>query len=273
MEGKAQESLRPFTVWQVTVACALGSPLAGSWLMARNYSNWGEKSKSLATLGLGLLGTLALVGVGALIPTRASEGWLPLSAMVTMKYLAEHLQGASVAKHRSNGGAIASWWNAFGVGIAGLLLVSAIVLGVVFATNKEPKVDGPYVVSSAAVPTVFEKLEKKKGEGSFAAFIFFADGKQTDQNAVNLQFSFENGRVGLDWVLRAPINIRDKDRFKTFAEKLGYNVEAKEQNGVRYLRVERGGDLRELCRRILYELYGVPSDGEIGLMLSGIKWP
>jgi hypothetical protein len=264
---------KPYTYWQVTVATALGSPIAGSWLMARNYSAWGEKRKSVITVCLGIVGTLLLVGLGSLAQKGTSGSSVALIGLFATKYLAEHLQGATIAQHRAAGGAIASWWRACGVGLAVMIVIFLGIIGVVTITAKEPKVDGPYAVTSAAIPAICEKLDKAKADESFAAFIFFAGGKQTADYAVNLQFSYENDCVGLDWVLRAPINLRDKDRFKAFAEGLGYRVEAKELNGVRYLRVEKGGNLQELCRRILREQYGMATDSEMGLMVSGISWP
>jgi hypothetical protein len=42
-------------------------------------------------------------------------------------------------------------------------------------------------------------------------------------------------------------------------------------NGVRYLRVENG-NIVELGRRVMQNMYSVPAGGELGLMVQGISW-
>ena len=52
----------------------------------------------------------------------------------------------------------------------------------------------------ANIPTVFEVLKKNgKDAASWAQFCFGIQDKSVSDNAVNLQFSIENGRIGFDF--------------------------------------------------------------------------
>jgi hypothetical protein len=60
---------------------------------------------------------------------------------------------------------------------------------------------------------VFQRLATSGVDGTLAVFLFGANGPskpKTDE--LTVQFSIENGRPGLDWVLEDPPNIAAKDR-------------------------------------------------------------
>ena len=90
-------------------------------------------------------------------------------------------------------------------------------------------------------------------------------------NALNLQVSVEQGRAGFDWVLLAPRNIEDRERFMRFATDAGYQVEAREMNRVTYLRVE-GGDLAALLSGVVVKLYGVSESMQLDMIAEGFAW-
>ena len=100
-------------------------------------------------------------------------------------------------------------------------LIVVIVILVSFVALMKKKIVVEPKVKVADVPAIFEKLRAAGKDGSFAALAFTPPG---EPEAVNIQFSIEDGRIGLDWVLIGPLNIRDKKRFAQFAEKLGYRI-------------------------------------------------
>lgn len=125
----------------------------------------------------------------------------------------------------------------------------------------------------AELPVILDRLEGTRKDGNFAAFMFVPPGRRSPKEAVNLQFSLEQDRLGLDWVLLAPANIEDKERFAQFATVRGYQVMEREMNDVKYLRVEEGGDLQALGTAVICELYAMAPESPLDLISEGFPWP
>ena len=121
------------------------------------------------------------------------------------------------------------------------------------------------------VPEVFNHLKLNGKDGSFACFCFSLREAQSNHDAVNIQFSIEHGKIGLDWVLISPINIRDQAEFIQFAKSQGYNPMESEMNNVKYLRIEENKDLPGLCVAVLRNLYRVTDQDRIDLVTDGFK--
>ncbi len=127
------------------------------------------------------------------------------------------------------------------------------------------------VITVDQIPRVFGQMAQSHANPTFAAFAFMTPDRPAVQDAINLQFSMEGGRPGFDWVLIAPRNIQDKDRFLAFAASAGYAASAKEMNGVKYLRVE-DGDLPQLCMSVVTGMYGLKPSDQIDLIAEGFEW-
>lgn len=155
-----------------------------------------------------------------------------------------------------------------------ILILVAVILTfcVVFVLAKKRFVAAEAKVKITDIPAIFEKLQAAKKDGSFAVFCFLPPGGQSSKDAINVQFSIEGGRIGFDWVLIGPSNIRDKDKFAQIAERQGYKIVEREMNNVRYLRVEEG-NLPELCRASIRDLYSMSPDTELLLIPNGFSWP
>jgi hypothetical protein len=111
----------------VYIASALGSPIVGAILIARNYSHLGQKSKARWAVILGIAGTIAAIPALYYLPQSLTlAGQLVL--MLVTGGLAEYLQGAAIKEHVRHGGALASRWLAAGAGTIGLAVTGGLLL-------------------------------------------------------------------------------------------------------------------------------------------------
>jgi hypothetical protein len=122
------------------------------------------------------------------------------------------------------------------------------------------------------IPAVFARAKAQAKDESFAVFVFAPPGGSLSKDAINIQFSFENGRIGLDWVLLSPPNIKDREQYERLATSLGYKINAKEKDGVKYLRIE-DGDLPRLCEKAICDLYSLRKESKVGLLVHLMSWP
>jgi hypothetical protein len=115
-------------------------------------------------------------------------------------------------------------------------------------------------------PAMVSALSSHSSEGSFIAL-----GSEAVPD-LNVQFSFENGAVGFDWVLLAPKNIEERARAESLAAGRGQELAEQSMNKVSYLRTTRG-DLAGLCRAILQDLFGVSPTDRLWVEAHAVEWP
>jgi hypothetical protein len=125
-------------------------------------------------------------------------------------------------------------------------------------------------VSASQIPAVVSQLKAFGKDSSFVVFVFMPEGKVApeDEEGVNLQYSIENGRIGLDWVLLAPQNIADKEKIAAYIADRGFAANMREMNKVSYLRVENG-DVADLGARIATEFYHLDPADQVDLIVDG----
>src|ERR1035438_8819477 len=82
----------------VGLATFLGTPIAGSILMAVNYRRLGKGSKAAAALVIALLVTALALWLGSLMPQGTSAG-IAFGLFFAARSSAKSLQGAAVAQH------------------------------------------------------------------------------------------------------------------------------------------------------------------------------
>lgn len=109
------------------------------------------------------------------------------------------------------------------------------------------------VITSADVDEVFRQISVQAVESSFAVFRIETDD---GDDAVEIQFSVEDGNTGLDWILMSPANIQHKSKVIRYALSKGVEWQEREMNGWLYLRVEQG-DLVGFCTSLIENLYQV----------------
>ena len=149
-----------------------------------------------------------------------------------------------------------------------VVLVAAVVLAIALLRTRVVK---PVRVTAAEFPRILAAVSASTRTPTFAAFVFTTPDQQNPKDAVNLQFSLENGRAGFDWVLLAPRNIKDKDSFVEYLRLRGYSYSERKMNGVAYLRIE-GGDLAQLCSDVVTRLYARPRDEPMDMIVEGFEW-
>src|ERR1035441_7111416 len=128
-----------FNAESVGLATFLGTPIAGSILMAVNYRRLGKGSKAAAVLVVALLVTALALWLGSLMPQSASAG-IALGLLFAARSAAKSLQGAAVAQHVLYGGKLGSKWAAAGLGLGLLAIVVGGYLVVDSALNPKVKI-------------------------------------------------------------------------------------------------------------------------------------
>ena len=128
-----QEPIPSYTLFDstsVAIATLLGSPIAGTGLMALNYQRLGKKNAAITALAIGIAATGVAIAFGNHVPTYATTG-IAVGLLVTTMNLARSLQGATVKQHVLRGGQLGSRWAAAGLGLVLLVVIlgGAILVG------------------------------------------------------------------------------------------------------------------------------------------------
>ena len=124
---------RLYSIAQITVATFLGSPLAGSLLLAHNFRELRVAKAALRSVIWGVVSTVILLVVAPWLPEKFPNAALPVGYCFAMRQVATHFQGASISNHFSVGGKKGSWAATVGIGLACLVLLFGLFFGVLFA--------------------------------------------------------------------------------------------------------------------------------------------
>jgi hypothetical protein len=108
----------------VGIATFLGSPVAGTGLMALNYKRLGKKNNAIATLAIGVAVTGVAIAFGGRIAAYATTG-VAFGLFLATLNVARSLQGPTVEQHVERGGQLGSRWAAAGLG----LILLAVIFG------------------------------------------------------------------------------------------------------------------------------------------------
>jgi hypothetical protein len=139
-------------------------------------------------------------------------------------------------------------------------------------TNSLSTLEPDYpLVSLPELPLIVERLRQGSGNPRYAVFMFIPRDSM-DEEFVNLQYFIETGVLGLDWVLLGSRNIQDQDAVQVPASDFGYRFEPREENSVKYLRVE-GEGLVKLGMKMFRDLYHLGPADQVQILAEGFQWP
>ena len=125
---------RLYDVGAVFLAAFLGSPLAGTILIASNYRKLGQGGNGVLALILGAAASAGLVFMG--LKSTAGPGVASIVLFVCTGLAARELQGNAIKTHVAWGGQLFSKWRAVGVAIVTTLLLGCGLVGYLYYTGQ-----------------------------------------------------------------------------------------------------------------------------------------
>ena len=148
-----------------------------------------------------------------------------------------------------------------------LLIFPAAIAMYIFWRARRDRGIRRKTIPVADVGEVFRQMSAQGVETSFAVFAIRTAGQDQD-DVVEIQYSVEDGKTGLDWILMSPANIAEKPKVIQYAASRGVEWQEKEMNDWLYLRIEQG-DVAALCRSLIEDLYHVE---QVELKYGGFRY-
>jgi hypothetical protein len=164
------------------------------------------------------------------------------------------------------------------------VIIVGLVIAAIFAGQQpgyvvtdRDKVGMPRLLNQAEahlsdLPSLVDAMSRGSASVRYATLIFNTPDRPSEDDALNIQISLDNGKIGFDWVLLGQRNIEDREKFMTFARTQGVEPVARSMNGVSYLRVE-GTDIAKFTANVVTGMYHRPSNDPLGLVYEGFAWP
>lgn len=118
-------------------------------------------------------------------------------------------------------------------------------------------------------PNLIGALSKQNNKDSFLVFMF---GDNEKHNGLNIQLSIDKNGIGLDWVLVAEANKRDKDLFIDTVHKFGYKCEEKKGLWAKYLRITESDDFVALAKAIIIDMYDEDESTIFDVVIEGFEY-
>jgi len=124
----ANSNLRLYSIAAVGLATFSGTSIAGAYIMAATLKALGREreAKSVWYIGIGIFVAMTLAGF--FLPDSVPAMVFTLPPIFAMNAYARQLFGPQVTRHKTQGGAFHSLWQAFGIG----LLFSLVIVAVMF---------------------------------------------------------------------------------------------------------------------------------------------
>jgi hypothetical protein len=133
---------RLHSIGQIVAGTFIGGPLAGAWLIARNYRALGEPAQARGALIWGVVATAAMVALVVILPEGTPNGVIPVAYSLVMGQIAHKLQGPRIKAHLEAGGRKGSGWLTVGIGAACLVVFFVVAMAAFLAMPLERLVYG-----------------------------------------------------------------------------------------------------------------------------------
>lgn len=139
-----QEPLFPSTITHklyneraILIATFVGGPLAGGYLLARNFGTFNEPAKAGKTW-IVTIGVMLLLAGSAFVPAADAIPGVVYSLLFccTAHFAARKYQGSSIALHQTNGGEFYSTWRAVLTGLVFLVLMFGLILALFYIQDR-----------------------------------------------------------------------------------------------------------------------------------------
>jgi len=135
------DNQRIYNLKQIEGACVIGSPIVAGILIFYNYKNFGEKSKGIAWIFIGIIWTIAVIGLAMLIPdnlVKSTSMVVPMLNGLILYPIIKRLQGEKINEHFNNDGKKGSNWLVAGLTIAfvAMIFVPIILLNRITPINE-----------------------------------------------------------------------------------------------------------------------------------------
>jgi len=111
-----------YNIKAVVIATLFGTPLAGGYLMARNYIHLGNKKNAKRTLLCTLLVVTITYVFGNLFP-NIHPFVVTMPELLAMMHGMKMLQGDALKIHQGNNGKFESCWRAFGISLVIMIVI------------------------------------------------------------------------------------------------------------------------------------------------------
>lgn len=116
-----KQKQRTYTVGQIGVCTFLSGPIAGGWMLSKNYAAFGEEDKSRAALMYTGLGIIALCALLPFVPENFPSSAIPAAYTGAVGYVAytdkENIETFTRQSH----------WKAFGLSLVSLVIFLVLI--------------------------------------------------------------------------------------------------------------------------------------------------
>lgn len=120
-----KQKQRTYTVGQIGVCSFLGGPIAGGWMLSKNYAAFGDEDQSRAALMYTGLGVIALCAIIPFIPESFPSSAFPIGYCALLSAIA-HKDKEKIETYTRK-----SHWKAFGISVAAFVILITL-FGITF---------------------------------------------------------------------------------------------------------------------------------------------
>lgn len=170
-----EDSTKLYSTKAIFVATYFGGPVAAGYLIKKNYDAFNQKDNGIKALIIGIISTILLFVLGALIPPKIMSMipniLLPLIYTLIINLLVIKFQGRRLNKHKVSGGEFYSRWRALGIGLIFMIIILGFCASILYingdfskATFSQMMYEKEYTSFSDnenKALAIFEKLENE----------------------------------------------------------------------------------------------------------------